>query len=304
MHRARLRPGRREDHDDHPGHVRRDHVRQDHVYQGHRGDLTEAYLPQAVCQARPEQPKARVLQQEASLQAGMPQVALPLRVAWQALEPVLAQWQALAARRAVSSLRAVSLVLRPGVVRAAWDVRRPAALRRVRGAQGVLRRARDVRDAQRAASALMEPQAQRWVQAVRRAGPEGRREPVAELGAAAERPQVVGVAAVPGAEVQPQAAAQQEVPEARDAQQGERLVAVQRGVRPAARQRAEQPQGEPWAAPSGEPWVLPWAHLQAQQVRPARPRSAHRHSTHKQHSLRYAQRRALSWPAIRDEVLS
>ncbi len=299
MHRARLRLGRREDHDDHPGHVRRDHVRQDHVYQGHRGDLTEAYL-RAVCQARPEQPKERVLQQEASLQAGMPQVALPLRVAWQALEPVLAQGQALAARRAVSP------VLRPGVVRAAWDVRRPAALHRVRGAQGVLRRVRDVRDAQRAASALTEPQAQRWAQAVRRAGPEARREPVAELGAAAERPQVVGVAAVPGAEVQPQAAAQQEVPEARDAQQGEPVAAgvAPQGVRPAAQRREAQPQAEPWVAPSGEPWVLPWAHLQAQQVQPAQARSAHRHSTHKQHSLRYAQRRALSWPAIRDEVLS
>jgi hypothetical protein len=76
VHRARLRPDRREDHGDHPG-----HVRQDRVYQGHRGDLTEAHPRQAACQARPEQPKAPVLLQEASQPAEMPQEALPLQAA-------------------------------------------------------------------------------------------------------------------------------------------------------------------------------------------------------------------------------
>lgn len=130
---------------------------------------------------------------------------------------------------------------------------------------------------------------------MRPAGPEARREPAAGLGAAAER---LPEEEAWGAEVQPQAAAQLEGPEARGAQQVEPLGAAvaQQGVRPAARQR----EAEPWVAPSAEPW----AHLQAQQVRPARARSAHRHSTHKQRSLRYAQRRASSWPAIRDEVLS
>lgn len=197
----------------------------------------------------------------------------------------------------------------------ARDVRRPAALHRVHGAQDALRRARDVRDAQRAALALTELQAQRWAPEVRRAGPEARREPAAALGAAAERqpeeeawgeavqPQEAGAAAASGAEVQPRAAAQQAVPEARDAQQGERqdaAAAVPQGVRPEAQQREAQQLAEPWVAPS----VEPWAHLQAQQVRPARARSAHRRSTHRQQSLQYAQRRASSWPAIRDEVLS
>ncbi|WNV07560.1 hypothetical protein [Tardiphaga sp. 709] len=216
------------------------------------------------------------------------------------LEPVAAQQQEPAARQA-ELLQAVSLAPRL-VALQARDVRRPAALHRVHGAQDVLRRARDVRDAQRAALARTELQAQRWALEVRHAGPEARREPAAELGAAAERPQVAGVAGVPGAEVQPQAAAQQEVPEARDAQQGEPVVAAAapQGVRPAAQRREAQQLAEPWVVPSGEPW----AHLQAQKVRPARARSAHRHSTHKQRSLRYAQRRASSWPVIRDEVLS
>lgn len=282
MHRARLRPDHQEDHGGHPN-----LVRQDHGHQGHRGDQTEAHPQQAVCPAQPELPTAPVLLQEALPQGeSQPLAASPV------LEPVSAQQQVPDARQAVSPApRLVALQ--------AWDVRRPAALHRVHGAQDVLRRARDVRDAQRAALALTELQAQRWALEVRRAGPEARREPAAELGAAAERPQVVGVAAVPGAEVQPQAAAQQEVPEARDAQQGEPVAAAQ-GVRPAAQRREAQQLAEPWVVPSGEPW----AHLQAQQVRPARARSAHRHSTHKQRSLRYAQRRASSWPVIRDEVLS
>jgi hypothetical protein len=101
--------------------------------------------------------------------------------------------------------------------------------------------------------------------AVRRAGPEARREPAAGSGAAAERQPEEGAW---GAEVQPQAAVQQEVPEARDAQQVEPLgaAAAAQGVRPAAGQREAQQQAEPWVAPSAEPW----AHLQAQQVRPAR----------------------------------
>jgi len=286
VHRARLRPDHQEDHGGHPN-----LVRQDHGHQGHRGDQTEAHPQQAVCPAQPELPTAPVLLQEALPQGeSQPLAASPV------LEPVSAQQQVPDARQAVSPApRLVALQ--------AWDVRRPAALHRVHGAQDVLRRARDVRDAQRAALALTELQAQRWALEVRRAGPEARREPAAELGAAAERPQVVGVAAVPGAEVQPQAAAQQEVPEARDAQQGEPVAAAAaaaQGVRPAAQRREAQQLAEPWVVPSGEPW----AHLQAQQVRPARARSAHRHSTHKQRSLRYAQRRASSWPVIRDEVLS
>lgn len=90
--------------------------------------------------------------------------------------------------------------------------------------------------------ALKELQAQQWALEVRRAGPEARREPAVELGAAAERPQVVGVAAVPGAEVQPQAAAQQEVPEARDARQGEPVAAAvaPQGARQAAQRQAAQ----------------------------------------------------------------
>jgi hypothetical protein len=199
-----------------------------------------------------------------------------------------------AARQAESLRQAVSPVLRL-VALQARDVRRPAALHRVHGAQDALRRARDVRDAQRAALALTELQAQRWAPEVRRAGPEARREPAAALGAAAERqpeeeawgeavqPQEAGAAAASGAEVQPRAAA-----------------AVPQGVRPEAQQREAQQLAEPWVAPS----VEPWAHLQAQQVRPARARSAHRRSTHRQQSLQYAQRRASSWPAIRDEVLS
>jgi hypothetical protein len=284
VHRARLRPDHQEDHGGHPN-----LVRQDHGHQGHRGDQTEAHPQQAVCPAQPELPTAPVLLQEALPQGeSQPLAASPV------LEPVSAQQQVPDARQAVSPApRLVALQ--------AWDVRRPAALHRVHGAQDVLRRARDVRDAQRAALALTELQAQRWALEVRRAGPEARREPAAELGAAAERPQVVGVAAVSGAEVQPQAAAQQEVPEARDAQQGEPVAAAAaQGVRPAAQRREAQQLVEPWVVPSGEPW----AHLQAQQVRPARARSAHRHSTHKQRSLRYAQRRASSWPVIRDEVLS
>lgn len=93
VHRARLRPGHREDHhDDHP-----DHVRQDHAHQGHRGDLTEAHPQRAVYQAQPELPKAPVLQQEALPQGeSQPLAALPV------LEPVSAQQQALAARQAVS----------------------------------------------------------------------------------------------------------------------------------------------------------------------------------------------------------
>lgn len=211
-------------------------------------------------------------------------------------------------RQAEWSLQAVSPALRLEVLRlevlqAAWGVRRPAALHWAHGAQGALRRARDVRGVPQAAWALTELQAQRWAPAERRAGPEARQEPAAELGAVAEQPQVVGAAAVPGAEVQPQAAAQREVPEARDVQQeGPVVVAVevQQGVRPGARRREVQQEAEPWVAPSAEPWV----HPQAQEVRPARARSAHRHSTHRQRSLRYAQRRASSWPAIRDEVLS
>lgn len=289
MHRARLRPDHQEDHGGHPN-----LVRQDHAHQGHRGDQTEAHPQQAVCQAQPELPTAPVLQQEALPQGeSQPLVASPV------LEPVAAQQQVSAARQA-ELLQALSPAPRL-VALQAQDVHQPAALHRVHGAQDVLRRARDVRDAQRAALAPTELQAQRWAQEVRHAGPEARREPAAGLGAAAERPQVAGVAAVPGAEVQPQAAAQQEVPEARDAQQGEPVAAVAaQGVRPAAQRREAQQLAEPWVVPSGEPW----AHLQAQQVRPARARSAHRHSTHKQRSLRYAQRRASSWPAIRDEVLS
>ncbi|SNT56205.1 hypothetical protein SAMN05216374_4952 [Tardiphaga sp. OK246] len=290
MHRARLRPDHQEDHGDHPN-----LVRQDHGHQGHRGDQTEAHPQQAVCPAQPELPTAPVLLQEALPRGeSQPLAASPV------LEPVSAQQQVPDARQ-VELLQAVSPAPRL-VALQAWDVRRPAALHRVHGAQDVLRRARDVRDAQRAALALTELQAQRWALEVRRAGPEARREPAAGLGAAAERPQVVGVAAVPGAEVQPQAAAQQEVPEARDAQQGEPVAAAvaPQGVRPAAQRREAQQLAEPWVVPSGEPW----AHLQAQQVRPARARSAHRHSTHKQRSLRYAQRRASSWPVIRDEVLS
>jgi hypothetical protein len=282
VHRARLPPDHQEDHGDHPN-----LVRQDHAHQGHRGDQTEAHPQQAVCQAQPELPTAPVLQQEA-LPQGVSQPLAALRVL------ASAQQQVPAARQAVSPApRLVAL-------QAARDVRRPAALHRAHGAQDVLRRARDVRDAQRAALALMELPAQRSALEVRHAGPEARREPAAGLGAAAERPQVVAV--VPGAEVRPQAAAQQEVLEARDAQQGEQLAAAvaPQGVRPAAQRREAQQLAEPWAGPSGEPW----AHLQAQQVRPARARSAHRHSTHKQRSLRYAQRRASSWPVIRDEVLS
>ncbi|SEH83348.1 hypothetical protein SAMN05216367_2241 [Tardiphaga sp. OK245] len=284
MHRARLRPDHQEDHGGHPN-----LVRQDHGHQGHRGDQTEAHPQQAVCPAQPELPTAPVLLQEA-----LPQGESQSLAASPVLEPVSAQQQVPDARQAVlPAPRLVALQAR--------DVRRPAALHRVHGAQDVLRRARDVRDAQRAALALTELQAQRWALEVRRAGPEARREPAAELGAAAERPQVVGVAAVSGAEVRPQAAAQQGVPEARDAQQEEpAVVAAAQGVRLAAQRREAQQLAEPWVVPSGEPW----AHLQAQQVRPARARSAHRHSTHKQRSLRYAQRRASSWPAIRDEVLS
>ncbi|WP_441278979.1 hypothetical protein AB7783_24125 [Tardiphaga sp. 172_B4_N1_3] len=298
MHRARLRPDHQEDHGGHPN-----LVRQDHGHQGHRGDQTEAHPQQAVCPAQPELPTALVLLQEALTQGeSQPLAALPV------LEPVSAQQQVPAARQAVL-LQAVSPALRL-VALQARGVRRPAALHRVHGAQDALRRARDVRDAQRAALALPELQAQRWALEVRRAGPEARREPAAELGAAAERrpeeeawgeavqPQVVGVAAVPGVEEQLQAAVQQEAPEARDAQQeGEPVVAA---VAPQGARQAAQLLAEPWVVPSGEPW----ARLQAQQVRPARARSAHRHSTHKQRSLRYAQRRASSWPAIRDEVLS
>jgi hypothetical protein len=289
VHRARLRPDHQENHGGHPN-----LVRQDHGHQGHRGDQTEAHPQQAVCPAQPELPTAPVLLQEALPQGeSQPLAASPV------LEPVSAQQQVPDARQ-VELLQAVSPARRL-VALQAWDVRRPAALHRVHGAQDVLRRARDVRDAQRAALALTELQAQRWALEVRRAGPEARREPAAELGAAAERPQVVGVAAVSGAEVRPQAAAQQGVPEARDAQQGEpAVVAAAQGVRLAAQRREVQQLAEPWVVPSGEPW----AHLQAQQVRPARARSAHRHSTHKQRSLRYAQRRASSWPVIRDEVLS
>jgi hypothetical protein len=290
VHRARLRPDHQEDHGGHPN-----LVRQDHGHQGHRGDQTEAHPQQAVCPAQPELPTAPVLLREALPQGeSQPLAASPV------LEPVSAQQQVPDARQA-ELLQAVSPAPRL-VALQARDVRRPAAaLHRVHGAQDVLRRARDVRDAQRAALALTELQAQRWALEVRRAGPEARREPAAELGAAAERPQVVGVAAVSGAEVRPQAAAQQGVPEARDAQQEEpAVVAAAQGVRLAAQRREAQQLAEPWVVPSGEPW----AHLQAQQVRPARARSAHRHSTHKQRSLRYAQRRASSWPAIRDEVLS
>ncbi|MGM4991063.1 hypothetical protein [Tardiphaga sp. 841_E9_N1_2] len=289
MHRARLRPDHQEDHGDHPN-----LVRQDHGHQGHRGDQTEAHPQQAVCPAQPELPTAPVLLQEALPRGeSQPLAASPV------LEPVSAQQQVPDARQA-ELLQAVSPAPRL-VALQARDVRLPAALHRVHGAQDVLRRARAVRDAQRAALALTELQAQRWALEVRRAGPEARREPAAELGAAAERPQVVGVAAVPGAEVQPQAAAQQEVSEARDAQQGEPVAAAApQGVRPAAQRQEAQQLAEPWVVLSGEPW----AHLQAQQVRPARARSAHRHSTHKQRSLRYAQRRASSWPVIRDEVLS
>lgn len=290
MHRARLRPDHQEDHGGHPN-----LVRPDHGHQGHRGDQTEAHPQQAVCQAQSELPTAPVLQQEALPQGGsQPLAALPV------LEPVSAQQQVPDARQA-ELLQAVPPAPRL-VALQARDVRRPAAWHRVHGAQDVLRRARDVRDAQRAALARTELQAQRWALEVQRAGPEARREPAAELGAAAERPQVVGVAAVSGAEVRPQAPAQPGVPEARDAQQGEPVVvaAAPQGVRLAAQRREAQQLAEPWVVPSGEPW----AHLQAQQVRPARARSAHRHSTHKQRSLRYAQRRASSWPVIRDEVLS
>lgn len=301
MHRALLRRDRREDHD-----VHRDHGRQDHAHQGHRGDLTEAHPQQVVCQARSELPTALALQQEALLQGeSQPLAVLPV------LEPASVQQQVPAARLAVL-LQAKSPALRL-VALQARDVRRPAALHRVHGAQDVLRRARDVQDAQRAALALTERQAQRWALEVQRAVPEARREPAAVLGAAAERqpeeaawgeavrPQEAGAGALPGAEVQPQAAAQQEVPEARDARQGEPAAAVAlQGARPAAQRQEAQQLAEPWVVPSGEPW----AHLQAQQVRPARARSAHRHSTHGQRSLRYAQRRASSWPAIRDEVLS
>jgi hypothetical protein len=126
-------------------------------------------------------------------------------------------------------------------------------------------------------------------------GAAAERRPEEEAWGEAVQPQVVGVAAVPGVEEQLQAAVQQE---ARDAQQeGEPVVAA---VAPQGARQAAQLLAEPWVVPSGEPW----ARLQAQQVRPARARSAHRHSTHKQRSLRYAQRRASSWPAIRDEVLS
>jgi hypothetical protein len=200
-----------------------------------------------------------------------------------------------APRQVPAAPQAVSQVLQLAVSRAAWDVHRPAALHRAHGAQDVLRRAHDVRDARQAALAQTEPQAQRSALEARHAGLEARREPAAGLGGAAEQqPEEEAW----GAEVQPPAA----VPEARDAQQEERLAAAaaQQGVRPAVRQRAAQQQGELWVAPS----AAPWAHLQAQQVRPARAQSAHRHSTHKQHSLRYTQRRASSWPAIRDEVLS
>jgi hypothetical protein len=288
VHRARLRRDHQEDHGDHPN-----LVRQDHAHQGRRGDLTEAHPQQAVCPAQPELPTA-LLQEALPQGESQPLAASPV------LEPVSAQQQVPAARQA-ELLQAVSPAQRL-VALQARDARRPAALHRVHGAQDVLRRARDVRDAQPAALARTELQAQRWALEVPRAGPEARRELAAGLGAAAERPQVVGVAAVPRAEVQPQAAAQQGVPEARDAQQGEPVAAAvaPQGVRPAAQRREAQQLAEPWVVPSEEPW----AHLQAQQVRPARARSAHRHSTHKQRSLRYAQRRASSWPAIRDEVLS
>jgi hypothetical protein len=81
VHRERLRPDRREDHD-----VHRDHGRQDHAHQGHRGDLTEAHPQQAVCQAQPELPTALVPQQ-----VGLPQGRSQPLAALQALEPASVQ---------------------------------------------------------------------------------------------------------------------------------------------------------------------------------------------------------------------